>query len=326
MSKTFLVAAPTGANRTKNGRCLGRSLERLGFNVHFFDYDSCGALACVPKPLRGQRWEKAARARVNESLIKTAAHLRPDYFLCVKGLVLSRETIREIGRLGAMTIGYWIDDPLDHARSLINACAYDLYLTNDANSVGAYRHAGLNNVHYFPSAVDETLFRPCEAQHGSAPVSFVGTVSTRRRAVITEVLDFDIRAYGPGWKKQPWMPAAKAGHEVFGDKLNQVFSSSKVNLNIHNWFGQGTAMNLRLFEVPAAGGFLLTDWVKEIDEHFVDGQHIACWRSVEELRDKIRWFLAHESARARIASEGHDHVLKRHTYTVRARELLALVA
>lgn len=326
MSKTFLVAAPTGANRTKNGRCLGRALERLGFTVHFFDYDNCGALACVPKPLRGARWESAARACVNESLIKTVARLRPDYFLCVKGLVLSRETIREIGAMGAMTIGYWIDDPLDHARSLINAGAYDLYLTNDTHSVGHYREAGLKNVRYFPSAVDETLFRPCETKHGSASVSFVGTVSARRREVITEVLDFDICAYGPGWKKQSWMPSAKAGHEVFGDRLNEVFSSSKVNLNIHNWFGQGTAMNLRLFEVPAAGGFLLTDWVKEIDEHFVEGKHIACWRSIEELRDKIGWFLSHESERTRIAAEGHAHVLKHHTYTVRARELLAMVA
>jgi spore maturation protein CgeB len=56
-------------------------------------------------------------------------------------------------------------------------------------------------------------------------------------------------------------------------------------------------MNLRLFEVPAARGFLLTDWVAEIDGAYRQNEHVVCWRTLDELRSKIAYYLAHEDER-----------------------------
>ena len=81
-------------------------------------------------------------------------------------------------------------------------------------------------------------------------------------------------------------------------------------------------MNLRLFEVPASGGFLLTDWIAEIDGAYTEGEHIACWRSVAELRDKITYYLAHEGERWEIARRGREHFLRYHTYAARVRQIL----
>jgi spore maturation protein CgeB len=109
---------------------------------------------------------------------------------------------------------------------------------------------------------------------------------------------------------------------AFGPRTNEVYNSARINLNVHTWFGQGSGMNLRLFEVPAAGGFLLTDWVAEIDGAYRQDEHLVCWRTVEELREKVTYYLAHEDERRAIAARGREHFLRHHTYAARARDLL----
>ncbi|MDQ7988580.1 MAG: glycosyltransferase [Candidatus Dactylopiibacterium sp.] len=321
----FLLATPTQPRRTKNGLNLGEALKALGHEVHYFDYDKLPWwLEVTPKPLRTRALERNAREWLNESLLQKVADIRPDVFMTVKGVQFFRETIVRIGDTGVQTAGYWIDDPLDNKRSMLNAGAFHLYLTNDKGSVPTYRGQGIGNAHYFPSAVDEAMFVPSPGPEENR-ISFVGTLSRRRLEVARQILDLDVRFYGPGWNKNSGLPAACTRGEVFGEQLVRVFSRSAINLNVHNWFGRGGAMNLRLFEVPAAGGFLLTDWVEEIDEHFVDGQHVVCWRSVEELSDKAAWYLGHDTERQRIARAGHEHVLRHHTYKRRAQDLVELL-
>ena len=74
-----------------------------------------------PRGLRPRDWRQRCLDHVNARVLDVVRAARPDVFLCVKGVQLRPETIRAIGRLGATTVGYWIDDPLDHARSLVNA-------------------------------------------------------------------------------------------------------------------------------------------------------------------------------------------------------------
>jgi len=84
-------------------------------------------------------------------------------------------------------------------------------------------------------------------------------------------------------------------------------------------------MNLRLFEVPAAGGFLLTDWVSEIDDAYDEDVHLACWRDIYELRSKLTYFLEHEAKRSEIAGKGREHFLKHHSYAARVQRLLTCI-
>ena len=113
---------------------------------------------------------------------------------------------------------------------------------------------------------------------------------------------------------------------AFGPRTNEVYNRARINLNVHRWFGQGSAMNLRLFEVPAARGFLLTDWVEEIDGAYRPDEQVVCWRTTSELRAKVAYYLAHEDERREIAARGHEHFLRHHTYAVRARGLLDQLA
>ena len=126
--------------------------------------------------------------------------------------------------------------------------------------------------------------------------------------------------YVPGWKKNSSLPRHHLHNEIFGEQTNLIYNTVRINLNIHNWFGRGSTMNLRLFEVPCSGGFLVTDWVAEIDGAFVDAEHLVCYRDMADLRQKISFYLTNAADRQRIATAGRAHVLANHTYRQRAAQ------
>jgi spore maturation protein CgeB len=321
-SLNILLAVPTKTGRTKVGLNLGQALADLGHQISYFDYDDRSLLQrLTPKAMRGSGFSARRAAYVNRAVLKTAKRLKPNLFLCVKGLQFSPATIRRIGDAGTVTTGYWIDDPLDHARSLVNAPVYHHYFTNDRDSVARYRMEGIANICHLPSSASTAIFYPLPVLPPLADLTFIGTYSPYRECILAQLQDFDLRVYGPGWGKSA-LDKDKIYPEAFGALTNEIFNRSRINLNIHNWFGQGSAMNLRLFEVPAAGGFLLTDWVDEIAGTYQDGRHIACWRNVAELRDKIAYYLAHEAERLAIAQAGREHFLLHHSYATQAKFFL----
>jgi spore maturation protein CgeB len=70
----------------------------------------------------------------------------------------------------------------------------------------------------------------------------------------------------------------------------------------------------RTFEVPGCGGLLLTERVEHLDEYYELGREIVCFDSTEDLADRIRWLLQHESEREAIADAGYQRTLRDHTY------------
>ena len=172
-----------------------------------------------------------------------------------------------------------------------------------------------------PSSADVETFHPLPEAELVADVSFVGTRTPRREPILSALQDFNLLVYGPGWGNSTLRKSCVRA-EAFGSRTNEVFNRSRINLNIHNWTVPGTAMNLRLFEVPAAGGFLLTDWVAEIDAAYKEGEHLACWRDLKELREKLAYYLSHDKERREIARRGHEQFLRHHTYAARVQELL----
>ena len=87
-------------------------------------------------------------------------------------------------------------------------------------------------------------------------------------------------------------------------------------------------VNMRVFEVPAAGTLLMTNALPHDDLARLgleEGTHYAAYRSPRELFARIDHYLAHSEERERIAGAGRAAVLGRHTYRRRMEQLLRLV-
>lgn len=86
----------------------------------------------------------------------------------------------------------------------------------------------------------------------------------------------------------------------------------------------GTGLGFRHFDIPACESFLLTEWVQELPEAFAIGQEVGTFVTPQELRDKARYLLTHESERERMVQRARARVLREHTYAHRMRQWLEL--
>ena len=141
----------------------------------------------------------------------------------------------------------------------------------------------------------------------------VGGHNARRHQFVSALLDLPLELYGP-WGKQARFNGALRrrvkARGIWGEAMLHLYNTTKVVLNITNWDpARYVALNQRVFDVPAVGAFLLTDYSPELEEHYRLGEEIVCFASAEELRDKARYFLSHDPEREAIARKGYEKAL-----------------
>jgi len=77
----------------------------------------------------------------------------------------------------------------------------------------------------------------------------------------------------------------------------------------------------RNFEVPGCGGFLLTGRADNLDEYYEIGKEVVCFHDVDDMIEKVRYYLKHEDERSTIAQAGYERTLRDHTYEHRFHEI-----
>lgn len=101
--------------------------------------------------------------------------------------------------------------------------------------------------------------------------------------------------------------------------LPGFYRACEVNLNITS-IQMATAVNQRVFDCPAAGGFLLTDAQPSLASLF-DPDQLAVYHSFNECRDLLRWYRAKPRARTEMVTKARLRILDQHTYAHRLRHI-----
>jgi hypothetical protein len=99
----------------------------------------------------------------------------------------------------------------------------------------------------------------------------------------------------------------KINHQItlisnaFGAAHSEAVSRSKINLN----FCTSEGPSNRIYKVLAAKGFLLTDDWADREKEFKDGKHLVIFKDIDDLNEKISYYLENEEERNHIREEGH---------------------
>lgn len=159
-------------------------------------------------------------------------------------------------------------------------------------------------------------------------------VSHKKRAeILNTVASFNLRIFGDRrWKEllpeeiviAPDDPTTEFPFSYGSVALQETYRQTRINLNITRYQVR-TGVNQRVFDVPASGGFLLTDFREEIPELFEIDREIVCYNDPEEAHDKITYYLAHPEERNRILTAARKRILQEHTYPHRMDRLLQSV-
>ena len=97
---------------------------------------------------------------------------------------------------------------------------------------------------------------------------------------------------------------------------------SEINFNCTSIHMKG-ALNQRLFDVPATGAFLLTDYHPGLEEYFDLDREVACYRSLDEIPEALARYLQDLPGRRAVAAAGLKRIRAEHTYAHRVQTILA---
>ncbi|SDA42024.1 Glycosyl transferases group 1 [Butyrivibrio sp. INlla18] len=142
-----------------------------------------------------------------------------------------------------------------------------------------------------------------------------------RRNILTEMgKRFNTVLYtSPGTK--PIEGVCDLGLASYNEKMPRVFHRSKVNLNI-TLRSILSGVSLRVIDILAAGGFLITNYQAEIAEYFEDGVDLVMVYTPEDMIQKTAYYLQHEDERKEIALNGQKKVFENFAYTKLLQEIL----
>ena len=146
----------------------------------------------------------------------------------------------------------------------------------------------------------------------------------RRRALIELSKHYRVNVYSNS-DVSDLLRIQYCGSVDYWSEMPKVFRMSKINLNftIPNI---KSGIPLRIWDVLGCGGFLLTNYQAEIPYYFKEGEDLVCFDGLEDLGEKVGYYLDHEEERKRIAWNGYRKVREKHSYIERIRTILDTVA
>ena len=146
----------------------------------------------------------------------------------------------------------------------------------------------------------------------------------RRRALIELSKHYRVNVYSNS-DVSDLLRIQYCGSVDYWSEMPKVFRMSKINLNF-TISNIKSGIPLRIWDVLGCGGFLLTNYQAEIPYYFKEGEDLVCFDSLEDLCEKVGYYLEHEEKRKRIAWNGYRKVREKHSYIERIRTILDTVA
>lgn len=144
-------------------------------------------------------------------------------------------------------------------------------------------------------------------------------VTGMERTLLLQVLseEYQVNLYGPD-KGENLEGVTWKGSAGYFDEMPKVFKLSDINLNVSLKCIQ-TGIPLRALDILGCQGFLLSNYQPELAEHFVHGEEVVMYTSLEDGVEKCQYYLEHEKERKDIAKRGYQKVKEAFRYEDRLR-------
>lgn len=111
------------------------------------------------------------------------------------------------------------------------------------------------------------------------------------------------------------------GYVDYQTQMPAIFADSDINLNISLRTIQ-SGIPLRVLDILGCNGFVISNYQSEIEEYFQIGQEIEIYTCLEELLEKVDFYLKHENLRRQIAQAGLERVKKDFSFELRIGQML----
>lgn len=131
--------------------------------------------------------------------------------------------------------------------------------------------------------------------------------------------EFNFSLFGPV-KELPY-PVSQKGPIDYENEFAKVAYLSKINLHL-TIPRIANGISLRCFDVMGSGGFLMANYRDAMTKLFEPDIDFVMYTDIDDLIRKATYYLSHDEERKKIAQHGFETVMKKHTCTHRAQEMI----
>jgi spore maturation protein CgeB len=259
---------------------------------------------------------------------------RADLVLFIHGLQMPASIPATLRRGGYPTALFCTESPYQTAAEANAAQFYDWVFTSERAAVRMFTNNPPARVHYIPHAYNPETHTPDGDREIDCDVFFCGTRYPERSTLLEGVNWEGINLIDRSLDYTKESTPALLDKIVPNRQAAAHYRSARISLNHHRQttdfisqdvIGAGTAQSLnpRAYEVPACGGFLISDERAELGDVF--GSSVPTYTDSGSLEHLIRYFLSHEGERQALAGRQRAAVLH-HSWTHRTRTMLDLWA
>ncbi len=265
----------------------------------------------------------------NQKLISLYYQYRPDLCLVLNGNFISPQTLEMFKRNNTKLVLWLIDSIKRMPESERNLFFYDKMISFEhRDEQYLYEKYGIK-CSYSPVGYDPRLYYPDDSIVKDIDISFVGSPVAKRIDILRPVALYaqqnnkTLAAFGRFWderhfwkknhfakKNNPLQLYVHNGN-IPSKEVAQVYRRSKICLNIHVPAHEG--VNPRTFEIMGTKSFELTDKKPKMNELVRVGRDIIEYADINDLIDKIQFYLKHDDLRQKIANSGYECVKRNYS-------------
>lgn len=255
---------------------------------------------------------------------KLTNQVKIDLVICCHDF-LTYEDASFIKSLLKAPIILWFPDSISNFyRHLFMNARYDYLFFKDPYIVWNLKKDFNVNAFYLPECCNPVYHKLVELsgkdlKKYSCDICTAGNLYASRALLFSNLTEYDIKIWGnpaPLWMNTDNIKHMIQNEYVCNEEKAKAFSAAKIVINnLHP--AEIWGINARSFEIPACGGFELISSRKGLDQLFVDGKELVSYNSLQDLKEKITYYLNNEEDRKIIASEGYRKAHSEHTYRKR---------
>jgi spore maturation protein CgeB len=278
-----------------------------------------------------EAWLKKA----NKDFTEEVKSFCPDIIIAFSGAEIlpgSFAYIKSI--LPAKIIWYWADPLPNLSRYLyLSLSLTDLLVSYSNSSLKAFAQMGARQTYWLPFAADADahFIEAVPRLHYSYDISFIGSWRPEREEALRIIFEnfpgLRFKISGPYWNRCSFAPIRKLAttQPVYGKLFSEIVQDSFLNLNVIDK-SNFPAVNMRFFEIMAAGGLELCSRGPEMNDTFTDKQHLLYFDGPEKLVEAVRYAFANKEKIEAIKIAGQQLLRQEHLYIHRARSLQSFIA
>ena len=270
-------------------------LLSMGHDVHFFDTTKLG----------------------NKDLKVHIDNFKPELLFCI--MTDSPyycpdepwETIEEETNKGNIkTFNWFCDDSWRFNNFSSKAChVFNYCSTPEKRFVDKYKEIGYSNIQYASWHANSELYSTLESESPQRALSFVGAIRGDRKDAISLLESKGQQVYVP--------------KDTSFEGMLWTYSTSFATLNFSkNSVNTGTQMKARMFEVPATGSLLITEYTKDLENCYDIGKEIVTFSTEDQLLSITEDMKYDKEKYEKIAKRGYERFLKDHDSKVRLAQVL----